>query len=926
MTWLRVSLRRLRADQGTALGLALLIGVTAFVAAVAPRVLSTVADQALRGEMALRPVIERGLSFAEEGLLSAELDAVDARGASLAADLPPVVRDRLGPSSLLIESARWVATGPVDTSSTIRFRFQPGAADRVRFISGAAPTGDTTSTTAERLGGGEPVEVVRFEGALSVASAEQVGVEVGDVIALAVDPADRLGNHGQGDVAEMTVSGIFEVVDPADPFWFDDPALVGPTVREVNANLAYVDATALLADEGYAPLMLRGDFATPVRYTWRHPAVVDRFDAASAREVTTALRRVESRFPPVSSTFGEVTSSSGLRVLLEAQAGRWSVAEAILAILAVGTGAVALAAIGLVARMLATRRRAGLALSVGRGATGGQLLRSALAEGAILSAPAALLALGLAAVLAPGATLRDSALAAGAVALVATLVLTAATYGAVRGRGGARSESDISDAADAAPGRRRLILEGFVVVLAVLGVVVLRSRGLSGGAEAAATALQAPSVDPIVAAVPALVGLAAGIVTVRTFRIPLRALDTVAGIRRGLAGALAMRRLTRGHGAGPVLLVLLGTASIAAFATALFAHVDRAAAAISWNEAGASYRVSGSVGRLPERFDPMTLPDVTAAAGAYRDSVPIGSKGARLDLVAIDAADYAAVVAGTPAEAGTGPALAALRTATSLADPSTLPVVISSALTQGVDALAIGDPVALSVEGVRVDGQVVAIRDDLPTLPVGSRGALIARDGWPLDTPPPSTTTVFLRAPAAVGPALSQAIVDAVPGARVVDQAGLEASIRTTPVAEAVRAGVRAALLVAAAYAALAVAVALALTGAARAVEAAHLRLLGLGPRDAVLLVLFEYGPLIGLAFLVGIALGTALFFIVRPALGLDVIVGSDLAVPLAVSPTDVLLSFVAIVVVAGIGIGIGALAERRAMISGAVRLGIERP
>src|SRR5687768_4140514 len=134
MTWLRMSLRRLRSDRGTALGLALLIGITAFVAAVAPRVLSTVADQALRGEMALAPVAERGLAFGQEGLLAAQLDTVDERGASLTGDLPPVVRDRLGPSNLLIESARWVATGPVDTSSTIRFRFQPGAADRVRYI------------------------------------------------------------------------------------------------------------------------------------------------------------------------------------------------------------------------------------------------------------------------------------------------------------------------------------------------------------------------------------------------------------------------------------------------------------------------------------------------------------------------------------------------------------------------------------------------------------------------------------------------------------------------------------------------------------------------------------------------------------------------------------------------------------------------
>ncbi len=227
----------------------------------------------------------------------------------------------------------------------------------------------------------------------------------------------------------------------------------------------------------------------------------------------------------------------------------------------------------------------------------------------------------------------------------------------------------------------------------------------------------------------------------------------------------------------------------------------------------------------------------------------------------------------------------------SLPDPTILPVLITPALTLGPDGLAVGDPVSISIEGVRVRGQVQAIVEALPTVPVGARGALIPRDGWPLATDPPSTTTVFLRAPRDAGPAIVAALTEAVPGARLADQAAAEAAIRSAPVAQAVRAGGAAALAVAAAYAALAVAVALALTGAARAVEAAHLRLLGLGPRDAVLLVLLEYGPLIGLAFVLGVALGVGLFLLVRPALGLDVIVGSDLAVPIAISPLDALLT-----------------------------------
>ncbi len=176
MTWLLVSLRRLRADRATALGLAMLIGVSAFAAAAAPRILAVVADDALRGELARASAGQRGLAFGEEGRLGAQLAAVEARGLELTRALPTILRERLGEPLSSTESARWVAESAVQTPGTIRFRFQPGALERVRFETGRAPTGATTESTTTRLGGDEQVTVLHLEGAVSVASAEQLGL------------------------------------------------------------------------------------------------------------------------------------------------------------------------------------------------------------------------------------------------------------------------------------------------------------------------------------------------------------------------------------------------------------------------------------------------------------------------------------------------------------------------------------------------------------------------------------------------------------------------------------------------------------------------------------------------------------------------------------------------------------------------------
>src|SRR4029079_980551 len=134
--WLRTSLRRLRTDRATAIGLALLVLVTATLAGIAPRLLEETADAALRGDLARVPTSTLGLSLGQEDRLSGDLGDVAAIGASHESALRHRLRPIVSDNALSGEGARGTVPGGVATPPTTRFRFQPGALERVRFDAG----------------------------------------------------------------------------------------------------------------------------------------------------------------------------------------------------------------------------------------------------------------------------------------------------------------------------------------------------------------------------------------------------------------------------------------------------------------------------------------------------------------------------------------------------------------------------------------------------------------------------------------------------------------------------------------------------------------------------------------------------------------------------------------------------------------------
>lgn len=915
MAWLVTSLRRLRVERTASIGLVLLVLVTATIVAVAPRVFVRLADGALRGEIAAARSSDRNVALQEETrLLPTGPGGLDRGLAKNEARIPAAVRALFVDRSAVVDSPRWTVTVGSSTPSTIRFRFQSGAAERVEIVAGRLPTGATHETEVTLPGSKDKMTVTAFEVALSTESGAQIGAKAGDTLELQADGSDRLA-FGHGDRVAAEVVGIFKVTDAAAAYWFDDAALELPTTRDINANLSIIDATALLSIDAYAPLHAATDGSSlPFRYTWRYSIDPDRLASSSLDAVTPDLRRMESIFPKVASALGQggtVLRSSLLRIV-DAQQARWRSGEVVLTVAAIGAGTVAAAAVALAGLLVVARRRSAIALWRGRGASFAQVLGATLIEGFFLIVPAALAGGLLAQALVPDGPDRATAIATGIVAVATIVALLGLTAPAAASR--------VNPAAGQARsvtirrlGPRRLVAEALVVGLAVAGAILLRDRGVRGASSAG----ELPSADPLVAAVPALAGVAAGLIVIRLFPLPMRLFAAFAAFGRGLVPVLAMRRLTRGGGAAPILLVLLATGTVATFAAATFAHLGRAADLVAWHDVGAPYRLVGSAGPIPGGTDISRLAGLEASAGAFRGAAAVGGSGAQLELLAVDARAYEDVVRGTPADPNLPPDMLVRAT-----EP--FPAIVSRTLGSGSDAIEVGDLFQISVGAKRVSFRAIQVRDTFATFDAGSRFAVVARDQLVAAGVDPRVTTIFARAPIQNAAALRAEIPNATPGVLLISRAEQSAGIRDSPVARAVSTGAGLALAAAAAYAALAVASALAIAGAARAVEVVHLRLLGLNRRQALGLALVEHGPTVAIAFAVGVALGLGLFVIVRPALGLQAIIGSELEIPLAVGPGEIGLIMAAIIAISAIGIAIGAFVQGRAVPASVVRQGIE--
>jgi putative ABC transport system permease protein len=968
MAWLVASLQRLRRDRLAFVGLAVLVFVTAIAAAGLPRIFESVSTDSVHTALADLPSTDRELvlSQVDEGMAPQYGDwgAVLTEGSQLRASFPEPLPALLGATTAMVETPSYRALGGTSLAAELRLRIMEGVASHIRYVAGRAPTGATTAVPNPlgsagsggiALPGSRGPTVLQLEAAVSSSAARKLGLHVGSSVFMAPDAT--LDPLSGGSALAAKVVGIFEADDVSDPYWTDDARVVGWTLREFSSNVTFVQSTFLISPQVYGVLVsgisdepvfgAYGQLLAPSRrLSWRYPADPARVAPGQLDALVAGLRRLEGSYPPGGGLQGSgpalQTSLLNRLVALEAP---WNAAEEVLVVAGIGAAGVAIATLGLVILVVSEERRRTLLLQRERGASGSQAVTAIVLEGMLMALPAAALAALAVLILMPGGNDGSAILIAGVVAGMTVLIqlgtLIRSVVGPPRGPGREASPARAVSA-------RRLVLEALVVLLAILGAITLHARGLSpavgpvisGAAGVAEPTSVVPGGGPdlFLAAVPALVGIAAALLALRLVPFAIGGLARLVALRRDLGPTLASRRAARSPGATRVLLIILTTTTLGAFAFATVLHLQRTADLQAWQDVGASVRIDASAdpssgsSALPAGLDLAHLAGAEAVATMAASPVSFATGGPQQLLVALDPSVYATVVAGTPAAVrwpasllatpGTGGSGASGAAPGSDADP--MPAVVASSQESGPFGLGIGDHFVLALGARNVTFRVVGMLDRFPGLPVGAPFVVVSEAQLQAADPGAvaGTTSAFVRLAPDGLPRLRDALRTAAPQAVLSVQAAEAASLATRPVVQVVAAGVLALAGLAALYATLAVLAAFLLAASARAAETAHLAVLGLSDRQARTMLLVEYGPATLLAVVAGAGLGLGLFAYLEPGLGFGAIVGVVQTAAPGIDPTSLGLLVAMAAAILVLGVTLGAPAQRRAAAT-AVREGL---
>ncbi len=860
----RVLLKRLRADAQAVAAVLAVVGLASFVLAAVPRALGEMADEGLRHAVAEASALERDVEILRALRIPAGPEGepfarVEARGDELTSLLGSV-RGVVGEQTATVDAPRYsIFAGPPLPGATryVTLRQTTGALDNVRVLDGRLPEPTATRTRVRIVD--QTREAHALEVALSRTAAGLLAVGTGDRLVLISDPGDPLIRNvplAERSPLVLRVTGLWEPRDPGSAFWAAQERLNEPLVEETpGGDHRFVFAYGLFAPGAYGALTDAVQ-PMPLQYTWRYDAEPEALDADGLTAVEADLRRLDARYGRfVRPTDTHVRTS--LPAVLDRYESRRNLATTLLATVEIGLLVAALAVVGLLASLVVDRRGEAIALTRSRGASAGQVLVAQAAEAILLAAPVALAAYLLAALVVDGPASPLSALS-----VVGLVGATAALFVALTAGPAARAVplEAREDAAAGRPSPRRLVLEGLVVGVSLAGAYLLRRRGLSGE--------EGSEVDPYLAAVPVLLALAAGIVALRLYPLPVAALSRLAARRRDLGPALGTRRVARRPGlTGVPLLVIVLAVTVAVFAAVEVETIDRGWTEVSWARVGADYRIDADGGALPAGAAEAVARKADAVAEAWVSEgarVVTGGAGTLGEVTVVALEDeYAGVVGGTPAaeplpDGAGGDAISA---------------VVSGRPVQGAP-IVLGRPFTVEVQGERIELVAVERRERTAGMPAGAPvvavplEALRAALGERIASP----NRLYVRAGASAAGELREAM----PEASVLSRREVYRSLDDSPLAAGAVDGFRAGVVLGGLLAALTVVLAAALTARARARDIAYLRALGLSGRQAVGLAALELVPPAIVALLIGLGLGLAVPRLVAPGLDLTAFTGAE--------------------------------------------------
>ncbi|MCL6734600.1 ABC transporter permease [Streptomyces neyagawaensis] len=619
---------RLRAFAGTSVALALLVAVTAALAAAYPRAVDRYGDAGLRRAIEQARPDRTSVQIQAAPPWMASLQQMEsllrvgplakARAEALAAAEAPLVPDRaqsaygVRTTVPLETSEPWLAQ-PAGLPAQVVLAAQQDLASHSRLSAGRLPrtTGEPVTATTESV-----------EAAVTADTARTLHIKVGSVI--------RVPGSGRGPLA-VRITGIVVPRSPDGAYWSALPVLRTPALSRVPgsqlAEVYWLGGLLLAPDAGPA---LLGTPGRPERY-WNVAPDLATLRGHDLDRLASSVAALESG-PGVqrlrAAVDDELEAQTNLDEVLADHARLRSGIEPLLVIAAVGTGSLAVIVLAMAGGVAADRRRAELALLRARGASLPGLAARLLAETAAVAVPAGALGLTAALLLLPGARTAPAVTAALAVTLFACLALPLRAVAAHRT---VRMHDGREDLTANGPSRRRTVVEATVLVIAAGAVAALRRQG-SGGTG-------------LVAAAPLLTGVVAALLLARLHPLPLRALSKAAARLRGLVIPLSLAQVARTPGFAVLpLLALLSALTTAAFGGSVLAGVTAARDQAALLDVGADGRVETTTGRLPKALPDRVrgLPgvrDVTAAS-VTREAKP-QQNGQPVPLAGVDPAAYA---------------------------------------------------------------------------------------------------------------------------------------------------------------------------------------------------------------------------------------------------------------------------------------------
>ena len=867
-------------------------------------------------------------------------------------DMPPSLAAVISDDHLLVESPRFAVSplpgeeAPHPFPTFLTFIHQDDIEQHIRLVDGVMPTpqpaveilsgnecprdaGEVAMLTESLAsGGGEEnldcnlESVPHYQVAVSEPTAQAMGLEIGQIMLLRPDGTDRLFFGISGDALAyeivMSISGIVEPDDASLEYWYGDTGLHVPTIQE-NADLRIIFATGLMSPDAYGSIFDTIGQAN-WNYVWRHFVDPDLVRSADIATLQSELVPFELHHAPVSARPTSFRVITQLSELLTAHVEQRAETVSMMSLSVSGLFLVVVVVTFLLAVLMTERQRPGFVLLRNRGASGSQLTLTRTYEGLLLSAPAGLLGYWLAASLVSGTDGLDSYRATIALVAATMAVIVAAALPVFTRRLGSLQRTG----PERVPrhSARRLVVEVVVLVVATGATLLLRRRGQID--EAAVTQF-----DLLLALTPALLGVAAGIVTIWLFPLAISFLAWTGSKWRGLVVFVGFRRVLGQSGSGwlPVLAIVICTAT-AAFASVTRTSISLGQEASSWQAVGSDYTVRGPANlSLPTSIDFGALgpvDDVVFARTFSGGRAENETGGQPAEVRAVDAAGYARITDGTPGQVDLPQSMLTAPAPDLGTEANPISAIVSDSWLSDF-SLSPGDLFTLDLGGLEPVAVAREVRSRFPDMPIDRPFVVVDLDSLEsISDQTLSPTVAYIRAGRDHGSTLVDNLHDQSPSARLLSRYEALDSVADDPFVRWSSLGLMVVLVFSTALAVVAAISAVAIGSARRRLDLGYLRTLGLDTRQATLITMIEQAPAVVMGTLVGILAGTGTALVLDPAIDLDAFTGGLAPTPTTVDWGSIGLVAIALIVSLGLAMVIFVLVNRRDDLGRLLRVGEE--